>query len=176
MRAQCPPSARPDMWKGRSGWSVRWMRWRASSAWTRSNCAGGISRSATRATAVRIPRSIWTIAIAWGRSALAGRRDGADRATQVQHACAVAAEWHRRRGGAVAGPRRTLFAQIAAEAHGTRLDDVRAVLGDTERTPYTGNSWGSMTVASVGPAVRMAAEDARAQLFEAAAGMLDAEP
>jgi len=67
---------------------------------------------------------------------------------------------------------RTVFAQIAAEALGAKLGDVRVVLGDTERTPYTGNSWGSMTMASVGPAVRMAAEDARAQLIEAAAGML----
>jgi Aerobic-type carbon monoxide dehydrogenase, large subunit CoxL/CutL homologs len=71
---------------------------------------------------------------------------------------------------------RTVFAQIAAEALGARLEDVRVVIGDTERTPYTGNSWGSITVASVGPAVRMAAEDARSQLLEAAAGMLDTTP
>jgi xanthine dehydrogenase YagR molybdenum-binding subunit len=71
---------------------------------------------------------------------------------------------------------RTVFAQIAAEALGARLEDVRVVIGDTERTPYTGNSWGSITVASVGPAVRMAAEDARAQLLEAAAGMLETTP
>jgi xanthine dehydrogenase YagR molybdenum-binding subunit len=71
---------------------------------------------------------------------------------------------------------RTVLAQVAAESLGARLEDVRVVLGDTERTPYTGNSWGSMTVSSVAPAVRMAAEDARAQLFEAAAGMLGAEP
>ncbi len=70
---------------------------------------------------------------------------------------------------------RTVFAQIAAEALGARVEDVRVVLGDTERTPYTGNSWGSMTVASVGPAVRMAAEDARRQLLDAAAGLLDVE-
>ncbi len=68
---------------------------------------------------------------------------------------------------------RTIFAQIAAEALGARLDTVRAVIGDTERLPYTGNSWGSMTTPSVGPAVRMAAEDARMQLLEAAAQMLD---
>ena len=67
---------------------------------------------------------------------------------------------------------RTVFAQIAAEALGARLEHVRVVLGDTERTPYTGNSWGSMTVASVGPAVRMAAEDAKMQLLDAAAGLL----
>lgn len=69
---------------------------------------------------------------------------------------------------------RTVLAQIAAEAIGANINDVRTVLGDTERLPYTGNSWGSQTTASVGPAVRMAAEDARAKLFDAASGMLDA--
>ncbi|HEX6965702.1 MAG TPA: xanthine dehydrogenase family protein molybdopterin-binding subunit [Gemmatimonadaceae bacterium] len=68
---------------------------------------------------------------------------------------------------------RTVFAQIAAEALGARLEDVRVVLGDTQRTPYTGNSWGSITVASVGPAVRMAAEDAKARLLEAAAELME---
>jgi CO/xanthine dehydrogenase Mo-binding subunit len=53
---------------------------------------------------------------------------------------------------------------------------VRAVIGDTETLPYTGNSWGSMTTPSVGPAVRMAAEDARRLLLEAAAPMLGVEP
>ena len=67
---------------------------------------------------------------------------------------------------------RTILAQIAAESLGARLQDVRIVLGDTERTPYTGPSWGSMTTASVGPAVRVAAEDARRQLIEAASEVL----
>lgn len=71
---------------------------------------------------------------------------------------------------------RTVLSQLAAEALGAKLSDVRAIIGDTERLPYTGNSWGSMTTASVGPAVRMAAEDARNQLFEAAAAMLGAKP
>jgi xanthine dehydrogenase YagR molybdenum-binding subunit len=71
---------------------------------------------------------------------------------------------------------RTVFAQIAAEALGANVRDVRTVLGDTERLPYTSNSWGSQTTASVGPAVRMAAEDARRKLFEAASAMLDAPP
>jgi CO/xanthine dehydrogenase Mo-binding subunit len=56
---------------------------------------------------------------------------------------------------------RTVLAQIAAETIGARIADVRTVLGDTERLPYTGNSWGSMTTASVGPAVRVAALEAR---------------
>jgi xanthine dehydrogenase YagR molybdenum-binding subunit len=71
---------------------------------------------------------------------------------------------------------RTVFAQIAAEALGARLEDVRVVLGDTQRTPFTSNSWGSITVASVGPAVRMAAEDAKARLLEAAAELLESTP
>lgn len=71
---------------------------------------------------------------------------------------------------------RTVFAQIAAEALGASITDVHTVLGDTERLPYTGNSWGSQTTASVGPAVRMAAEDARSRLFDAAAQFLETEP
>ncbi|MCC6931028.1 MAG: xanthine dehydrogenase family protein molybdopterin-binding subunit [Gemmatimonadaceae bacterium] len=68
---------------------------------------------------------------------------------------------------------RTVLAQVAAESLGARLDDVRVILGDTERTPYAGNSWGSMTTASVGPAVRAAAEEARQKLLEAASEMLE---
>ncbi len=71
---------------------------------------------------------------------------------------------------------RTILAQIAAESLGARLSDIRVVLGDTERTPYAGNSWGSMTTASVGPAVRMAAIDARSKILEAAAEFLECHP
>jgi xanthine dehydrogenase YagR molybdenum-binding subunit len=67
---------------------------------------------------------------------------------------------------------RTVFAQIGAEALGARLADVRTVLGDTERLPYAGNSWGSITTASVGPAVRVAALQARARVLEAASEIL----
>ena len=70
---------------------------------------------------------------------------------------------------------RTIFAQIAAESLGARLADVRTILGDTERTPYAGNSWGSITTASVGPAVRVAALQARGRLMEAAAELLAVE-
>ena len=69
---------------------------------------------------------------------------------------------------------RTVLAQIAAEALGANIADVRTVIGDTEQLPYTGNSWGSMTTASVGPAVRMAAEDAKAKLLDAASAILKA--
>jgi xanthine dehydrogenase YagR molybdenum-binding subunit len=70
---------------------------------------------------------------------------------------------------------RTIFAQIAAESLGARLADVRTVLGDTERAPYAGNSWGSITTASVGPAVRVAALQARARVLEAAAELLQVD-
>jgi xanthine dehydrogenase YagR molybdenum-binding subunit len=70
---------------------------------------------------------------------------------------------------------RTVFSQIAAEVLGARIDDVRTILGDTERLPFASNSWGSITTASVGPAVRVAAEEARDSLFEAASQMLDAD-
>jgi len=68
---------------------------------------------------------------------------------------------------------RTILAQIAADTLGAQLNTVRAVIGDTERLPYTGNSWGSMTTPSVGPAVRMAAEEAKTHLLEAASQLLD---
>ena len=71
---------------------------------------------------------------------------------------------------------RTVLAQIAAEVLGAKLGDVRTILGDTERLPYASNSWGSITTASVGPAVRVAAEEARDALFDAAAGVLGTEP
>jgi CO/xanthine dehydrogenase Mo-binding subunit len=67
---------------------------------------------------------------------------------------------------------RTILAQVAAEALGHSLGAVRAVIGDTAAGPYAGNSWGSMTVASLTPAVRMAAVDARRALLDAAAGLL----
>ena len=71
---------------------------------------------------------------------------------------------------------RTVLQQVAAEALGHALDQVRAVIGDTASAPYAGNSWGSMTVASLAPAARMAAEDARRSLLEAAAGLLGVQP
>ena len=70
---------------------------------------------------------------------------------------------------------RTVFAQIAAEAFGARLIDVRTVLGDTERTPFASNSWGSITTASVGPAVRVAALQARERVLDAASQLLDVD-
>ena len=67
---------------------------------------------------------------------------------------------------------RTVLAQVCADELGVELDDVQVRLGDTDN-PYGPISAGSVTLASVGPAVRIAARDAREQLLGAAAGVLE---
>jgi CO/xanthine dehydrogenase Mo-binding subunit len=71
---------------------------------------------------------------------------------------------------------RTVFAQIAAEELGLKPEEVIVRIGDTARGPYDPVSWGSMTVSSVGPAVRQAAIDARNQLYEVVGGILGIPP
>jgi xanthine dehydrogenase YagR molybdenum-binding subunit len=70
---------------------------------------------------------------------------------------------------------RTVLAQIAAEELGLTIERVTVHLGDTEN-PYSPLSAGSQTLASVGPAVRMAAADVRRQVFELAGQLLEADP
>jgi xanthine dehydrogenase YagR molybdenum-binding subunit len=67
---------------------------------------------------------------------------------------------------------RTVLAQICADELGVELNDVQVRIGDTG-FPYGPISAGSITLASVGPAVRIAARDAREQLLGAAAGVLE---
>ncbi|CAN5119200.1 xanthine dehydrogenase family protein molybdopterin-binding subunit [soil metagenome] len=67
---------------------------------------------------------------------------------------------------------RTVLAQICAQELGVDVDAVGVVIGDTD-APYGPISAGSLTVASVGPAVRLAAADARKQLLGVAAGILE---
>jgi xanthine dehydrogenase YagR molybdenum-binding subunit len=59
---------------------------------------------------------------------------------------------------------RTVLAQIAAEELRIPTDKVIVRLGDTAEGPYDPVSWGSMTVSSVGPAVRQAARDTYHQI------------
>ena len=70
---------------------------------------------------------------------------------------------------------RTVLAQIAADALNMGMEQMRVLLGDTDK-PYAPVSGGSMTVASVGPAVRMAADEARKQLLEIASAFMDTSP
>jgi CO/xanthine dehydrogenase Mo-binding subunit len=66
------------------------------------------------------------------------------------------------------------LAQIAATAYGVDIDKVKITTGDTDVAPVTGLSAGSKTVYTVGVAVMQAAQAARKQTFEIAAGELEA--
>lgn len=69
----------------------------------------------------------------------------------------------------------TVVAQVAAEVLGRTVEGVRVRLGDSEFGPSVG-SGGSVTTASVTPAVRAAAEEAKKQLTELAAQQLGKKP
>jgi CO/xanthine dehydrogenase Mo-binding subunit len=66
------------------------------------------------------------------------------------------------------------LAQIAASAYGIDIDQVRITTGDTDTAPVTGLSAGSKTIYTVGAAVLEAAQDARRQTLEIAAGEMEA--
>jgi len=66
------------------------------------------------------------------------------------------------------------LAQIAASAYGVDIEKVKITTGDTDVAPITGLSAGSKTVYTVGVAVMQAAQDARRQTLEIAAGELEA--
>ena len=68
----------------------------------------------------------------------------------------------------------TALAQIAAEAFGIPVEDVRVVNGDSETAPYAGLSGGSKITYTVGLAVERAAREARRQLLTIAADKLEA--
>jgi xanthine dehydrogenase YagR molybdenum-binding subunit len=71
---------------------------------------------------------------------------------------------------------RTSLTQIAADELGLPIERVALHLGDTSSGPYSPTSAGSMTLATLGPAVRAAAADAKRQLLEAAAPLLEEPP
>jgi CO/xanthine dehydrogenase Mo-binding subunit len=67
---------------------------------------------------------------------------------------------------------RTAIAQICADEIGLTLDQVVVRLGDTDAA-YGPGSGGSVTLASIGPAVRLAANEARGKVLAAAGGVLE---
>ena len=68
----------------------------------------------------------------------------------------------------------TILSQIVAEELGVSMDDIRVVAADTETTPVDIGSWISGGAYVSGNAVKLAASDARRQLFEVAAQELEA--
>ena len=71
---------------------------------------------------------------------------------------------------------RTGLLQIAAEELGLPFEKLALHLGDTAYGPYAPVSSGSATQATIGPAIQAAALDAKRQLFEVAAPMLEVAP
>jgi CO/xanthine dehydrogenase Mo-binding subunit len=69
----------------------------------------------------------------------------------------------------------TALAMLAADAFGTSLERVRVESSDTVASPYNGAAAGSKVVYTVGPAVIEAASEARRQLLEIAAEVLEAD-
>ncbi len=69
-----------------------------------------------------------------------------------------------------------MLVQIAAEELGLRLEDIRLISADTEVTPTDAGSYSMISTFGGGNAVKAAATDARAQLFEVASEMLEADP
>lgn len=69
-----------------------------------------------------------------------------------------------------------MLVQIASEELGIPVEDIRLISADTEVTPTDAGSYSMISTFGGGNAVKSAAADARAQLFELAAGMLKADP
>ncbi len=70
----------------------------------------------------------------------------------------------------------TAMAQIAADAVGAPVADVRMFMGDTEHTPVSGGNWGSRGTGISGEALWQAGIALRAQLVEAAAALHACSP
>ena len=69
----------------------------------------------------------------------------------------------------------TILAQIAAEALGTSLSQMIVYSSDTDMTPFDVGAYASSTTYLSGMAVKKAAEDAKRQIFQVAAEMMEQE-
>ena len=76
----------------------------------------------------------------------------------------------------IGGGTRTAMAVVTAEVLGLRPAQIRVILGDTATKMYSPASGGSVTLTSILPAVRGAAEEARERLLKSAAPALGAKP
>lgn len=70
----------------------------------------------------------------------------------------------------------TVLAQVAAEAMGISYEAMRIVTSDTQRTPLGLGTYSSRVTLMGGNACRMAGDDIRRQVLEAAAASLEVEP
>lgn len=70
----------------------------------------------------------------------------------------------------------TVLVQIAAEELGLRIEDIRLVTGDTDVAPIDPGTYSSRVTVHTGNAVKRAAVQARHELLELAARVLEANP
>jgi CO/xanthine dehydrogenase Mo-binding subunit len=70
----------------------------------------------------------------------------------------------------------TVFTQIAAEELGVSIEDVKVLSVDTDVSPFAMGTFADRVTVLGGSAVRMAAKDARRQLFGHAAEILETNP
>ncbi|MGZ8466198.1 MAG: xanthine dehydrogenase family protein molybdopterin-binding subunit [Candidatus Binatia bacterium] len=70
----------------------------------------------------------------------------------------------------------TILSQIVAETLGLDMAKVHATFADTDTTPFAHSTSGSTTTFTSGLAAQQAAEDAKRQLLESAAKLLEVEP
>lgn len=70
----------------------------------------------------------------------------------------------------------TTFAQVAADALGVRLDDVRVVFGDTERSAYGMGTYASRSAVIGTGSIRLAAGEVRTKLLRLAGKLFEASP
>jgi 4-hydroxybenzoyl-CoA reductase subunit alpha len=69
-----------------------------------------------------------------------------------------------------------MLVQIAAQELGLPMEEIRLISADTETTPTDAGCYSMVTTFAGGNAVRLAAQDAKLQLFDVAAEMMGAEP
>jgi carbon-monoxide dehydrogenase large subunit len=70
----------------------------------------------------------------------------------------------------------TVMAQVVADQFGVPIEDVTVLMGDTDIVRRGVGSFSSRVAGVGGTALAMASEKAKAQLFDAAAGMLEVSP
>jgi CO/xanthine dehydrogenase Mo-binding subunit len=76
----------------------------------------------------------------------------------------------------IGGGEYTVVAQVAAEAFGVPYERVRVVAADTDGTGYESYTAASRSTFNVGRVVRLAALDAREEMLQRAAEMLEVDP
>ena len=197
------PSARPASSRASPAWRSAVDQLAGRSAWTHWSCAEELRRALpdhgaplrAQAAAAKPTRSAPSAsagpratrkraAIPKGRDGtlrrgvgMASQLWGGDGGPPAQAHGQAAARRHRRHRHRHAGHRHRYAHRAGADRRrgaGLPLEAVRVELGDTEYGVYLPPSGGSMTLASMGPAVRMAAAEARKELLEIVGHLVEA--